>query len=355
MTDQPTLLDLGWSPLFQQQLTLAELENPELNQPARVFAVHRSGLLLRFESGEMEVPLGGRWFQLPVEERPTVGDWVLLDPASGTIARLLERHSLLKRMSVSKVGDLQLIAANVDVMFLVSSCNDEFNPSRISRYLSLALDAGITPVVVLTKIDLAEDPEDFRQQTLLLKRDLVVELVNALAPESLDALRAWIRPGQTITLLGSSGVGKSTLVNSLMGDSVQMTKGIREDDAKGRHTTTHRSLHLLPGGGLLLDNPGMRELGIADAEAGVASVFDDVEILAGSCRFSDCEHNSEPGCQVRAAIERGELDEQRLTSYRKLKREETYNSETVAERHSRVRQFSKMVRQHAKKPKNQTD
>jgi len=342
------LESLGWAPDLHQQLTMDELEAPDVYQPARVFAVQRTGLELRFAAGILEVPLGGRWFQLPVEHRPTVGDWVLVDPASQQIHRLLERRSLLKRMSVSRAGDLQLIAANVDVMFLVSSCNDEFNPARMERYLSLALEAGVMPVVVLTKADLADDAEAFRQETLKLKRDLVVELVNALDPEDLSGLMAWIQPGQTISLLGSSGVGKSTLINSLLGEAVQLTRGIREDDAKGRHTTTNRSLHLLPEGGLVLDSPGMRELGIADAEAGVASMFEDVEALAAECRFSDCEHESEPGCAVREAIESGSLDERRLDSYRKLRREELYNTETVAERHSRVRQFSKTIRQRLK-------
>ncbi|MGE0625519.1 MAG: ribosome small subunit-dependent GTPase A [Pseudomonadales bacterium] len=346
------LADLGWSPVFQQQLTLEELE---ALTPARVFAVQRSGLKLVFEGGEMDVPLGGRWFQGSPEDRPTVGDWVLLDRASGTVVRLLERKSLLKRMSVSRPGDVQLIAANVDVLFLVSSCNEEFNLSRMERYLTLALEAGVQPVVVLTKADLAEDPDSFRTAAEALGRDLVVEIVNALDPASLDGLRAWCGRGQTVTLLGSSGVGKSTLINSLAGRDIQATGGIREDDAKGRHTTTHRSLHLLPGGGLLLDSPGMRELGITDADVGLSSAFADVESLAALCRFNDCGHESEPGCAVRAAILAGELDERRLQSYRKLRREELYNTETVAERHARVRQFSKMVKQHQAASHKQTN
>ena len=167
---------LGWSHFFAQQLTLEECEDPQALQPARVFGVERSGLELRGADGSVQVPMAGRWFQLPVEERPTVGDWVLLDQAGGQIVRLLERRSLLKRMSVNNVGDLQLIAANVDVMFLVSSCNEEFNPSRMERYLSLAYDSGVIPVVVLTKVDLTGDAESYRQQTLELRRDLVVEL-----------------------------------------------------------------------------------------------------------------------------------------------------------------------------------
>lgn len=347
MGNPVTLVDLGWSPVFQQQLTLEEMETL---LPARVFEVQRSGLRLRFEGEtggrELEVPLGGRWFQGSPEDRPTVGDWVLFNEASGAIERLLERKSLLKRMSVSKPGDVQLIAANVDVMFLVSSCNEEFNLARIERYLTLAMDAGVQPVVVLTKADLTDDADGYREQARRLSRDLIIEVVNALSEDDLAPLRAWCARGQTITLLGSSGVGKSTLINSLAGAEVRATGSIREEDGKGRHTTTHRSLHLLEAGGLLLDSPGMRELGITDAESGIQSAFQDVEMLADQCRFNDCGHETEPGCAVRAAILSGKLDERRLHSYRKLRREEMYNTETVAERHSRTRQFAKMVRQH---------
>jgi ribosome biogenesis GTPase len=343
MTPENPLDVLGWAPFLQQQLTLEELEDAEHNVPARVFAVQRTGLLLQFESADVEIPLGGRWFELPVEERPTVGDWVLLNPAQPAIVRLLERKSLLKRMGAGGT-ELQLIAANVDTMFLVSSCNDEFNLSRMERYLSLALEAGVQPVIVLTKADLADSPEEFRDAAMTLRRDLIVEVVNALESETLAGLKAWMTRGQTVALLGSSGVGKSTLINSLIGQQVQLTRDIREDDARGRHTTSSRSLHLIPGGGLVVDSPGMRELGIADAQAGVASMFDDIEILARECRFADCGHDTEPGCRVRESIAEGDLDGRRLDSYRKLKREELYNTETIADRHTRTRQWSKGVR-----------
>jgi len=338
----PSLSDLGWSDFFQQQVSLAELETCS---PGRVFAVQRTGLTVQLEGAELAMPLGGRWFQLPVEERPTIGDWLLVDTAKKSIHRLLERKSLLKRMSVARPGDLQLIAANVDTMFLVSSCNEEFNLSRMERYLTLALDAGVQGVVVLTKADLTDDADSFVVQARTLRSDLVIELVNALDNDSLDGLRAWCQPGHTISLLGSSGVGKSTLINSLAGDLVQLTAGIRNDDSKGRHTTSHRSLHLIEGGGLLLDSPGMRELAIADAESGVLSMFDDIEALVRECKFADCAHESEPGCRIKAALEDGSLDERRLENYLKLKREEIYNTETVAQRHVRNRQFSKRVKQ----------
>jgi len=335
------LKDLGWSPFFQQQLSLEEAED---FHPARVFAIQRTHMTLMTEAGEVDVNLGGRWFQLDVEDRPTVGDWVLLPSSADSINRLLERKSLLKRMSAGQNSEVQLIAANVDTLFLVTSCNADFNPRRLERYLALAYDAGVEPVVVLTKADLADDPDAYVDEVRKLKADLVVELVNALEGATTHSLRGWCGPGQTVALLGSSGVGKSTLVNTLATTEVQLTQEIREDDAKGRHTTTHRSLHVLPDGGLVLDSPGMRELAIGDVESGVQQMFDDVEALAAQCRFADCGHATEPGCAVRAAIESEELDEDRLASYHKLRREEAYNTETIAERHARNRDWAKMVK-----------
>ncbi|MEZ5558975.1 MAG: ribosome small subunit-dependent GTPase A [Pseudomonadales bacterium] len=348
----PTLRALGWSAFFQQQL---DPDEAATLVPARVVAVERSGLTLQFDGGEVTVPLGGRWFQLEAEDRPTIGDWVLLNARRDTVERLLGRKSLLKRVAAGRASEVQLLAANVDTVFLVTSCNEDFNPSRLERYLALALDSGVQPVVVLTKRDLTTVPEDFVAAVRRLSRDVPVELVDARDPVSLAGVRAWCGEGQTVALLGSSGVGKSTLVNSLSGDSVQLTQDIREDDAKGRHTTTSRSLHRLPDGGLIVDSPGMRELALGDVEEGVRALFEDIDALAARCRFRDCAHQGEPGCAVRAAIEAGELDERRLDSYRKLQREEAYNSESIAERHARVRAFSRMVKQHQKTSQKNSD
>jgi ribosome biogenesis GTPase / thiamine phosphate phosphatase len=327
-----TLPQLGWSDFFDEQLTAQERRTGVVG---RIFAVQRSGVTVVFPGGSVELPLGGRWFKLPSEGRPTIGDWVLLDASRSSIERLLERKSVLRRVAAGRERELQLMAANVDTMFLVSSCNEEFNPSRLERYLALALDAGVEPVVVLTKADLAADPDRFVREVRTLKRDLAVEFVDARDPRTLVGVRARCQPGQTVALLGSSGVGKSTLVNSLSGAQVQLTQASREDDAKGRHTTTGRSLHVLPDGGLLVDNPGMRELLLADVDVTAAQVFDDVDALAAACRFRNCRHVSEPGCAVRAAIDSGALDVRRLESYRKLATEEAHRTRTLTENRTR--------------------
>ena len=216
----------------------------------------------------------------------------------------------------------------------------DFNVSRLERYLALALDAKVTPVIVLTKADLA-DAEKYLQEAQAMRSDLDVLAVNSLDPESIADLHQWCGSGQTVALVGSSGVGKSTLLNTLVGKAVAITGAIREDDSKGRHTTTSRSLHALPNGGLVLDSPGMRELKLTDVAAGLGVVFDDIEVLAERCRFKDCDHHTEPGCAVTAAIEDGTLLARRLENYRKLLREDAHNTQSIAERHQRYRKFGK--------------
>lgn len=339
--DFEALASAGWKNWFAQAFAGFDQQT---HVAARVVAVHRNGLSVYPElSGFDQLPLGGRWYQEHPEARPTIGDWVVIERQTGAIAEFLERTSVIKRISPS-TGEVQLIAANIDTAFLVTSCNADFSPGRLERYLAVVNEADIQPVVVLTKTDQTADVDDYLDQVKQLSADLPVEAVNALDVDTLQGLRQWCVQGQTIALLGSSGVGKSTLVNSLAGQQVQLTAGIREADGKGRHTTTHRSLHFLPGGGVILDSPGMREFQIADATSGVHQVFEDIETLTAQCRFADCQHDSEPDCAVQAALADGRLDERRLQNYFKLQREEQYNSETIAQRHARVRQFDKKVR-----------
>ncbi len=327
-----TLSDLGWSSHFAAQHTA----NPSC-VPFRITVVHRDRLNGANENGEMP---------LLTPDRPTgdfaVGDWVLTD-SQNRVQHLLERRSLLKRRAAGTGAEAQLIAANVDVLFIVSSCNADFNLARLERYLALAHQAGCYPVVVLTKADTCAAPNDFSKPAQSLAPFLTVLTINALDHADVQHVLSWCPTGQTAALVGSSGVGKTTLANAMTGLD-EATSGIREDDAKGRHTTTARSLHPMRNGGWLVDTPGMRALRLLDAQDGVDEVFSDILELADTCRFSDCQHQAEPGCAIQDAIADGVLDAERLERWRKLRREDQRNSETLAQSRARDKAFGKMVR-----------
>jgi ribosome biogenesis GTPase len=228
-------------------------------------------------------------------------------------------------------------------VFVVTSCNQDFNVARLERFLALACESAVTPVVVLTKADLVDDPAEFVRPAAKLLAHLPVEALDARSADGVANLARWCGHGQTVAVLGSSGVGKSTLVNTLTGGALT-TQGVRSGDDKGRHTTTVRSLHRLPAGGWLLDTPGMRELQLTDVSGGIEDVFADITALAAACRFSDCRHESEPGCAIGSAIETGLIDAARVKRWRKLAAEEAYNRENLAERRARDRSFGKLVR-----------
>lgn len=334
--DYQQLRAIGWKPFFQQQLPP---DDDGATVVARVSAHFGSQVLMLGTAGEFRVPV-----QLAESAGElAVGDWLLLSADDHRAVLRLERHTLLHRKAAGAEVKSQLIAANIDTIFIVCSCNEDFNLSRIERYLALAVEAGTTPVVVLTKSDLCDDPDALRRQTEQLHAGLLVETLDARDPQHAEALEPWCGPGQTVALLGSSGVGKSTLANTL-GVGGLATGEIREDDGKGRHTTTARSLHPLSTGGVLIDNPGIRELQLPACEDGLHDVFDDIVGLAAQCRFNDCNHNGDAGCAVTAAVEAGELEERRLANYLKLLAEQAHNARTLAERREADRKLGRFYK-----------
>lgn len=329
----PSLTDLGWRPFFAAQVSDEELQR---RQPVRVMAVHRGEVAIAGASVESQIAS-----YLPDsigdEDRPTVGDWLLIDRESSEPVRLLARASLFKRRAPGDDRRLQLVAANVDTLFIVASCNQDFSVPRLERYLVLAREVNVRPVVVLTKIDLADRLESFIERAKALQPGLQVEPVNAKDPASVGRLASCCGPGETVALLGSSGVGKSTLVNTMRGSDEILTQAVREQDGKGRHTTTVRQMHRLEGGGWLMDTPGMREFQLSDAATGLAEVFDDIVALTLECRFTNCSHQAEPGCAIQAAIKAGSLTPARLGRWQKLSTEDETNTGTMAERRTRAR------------------
>ncbi|WP_087016225.1 ribosome small subunit-dependent GTPase A [Thaumasiovibrio subtropicus] len=329
-----SIASLGWKPFFQQQLTLEEYEQCQIG---RVLEHHRDGYVVRTESSEIKLAISK---QLPML---TVGDWLLLDHEERFV-KVLERSTLFSRKAAGAKVAEQYIAANVDTAFIVSSLNDDFNLSRLERYLAVVREAGAEPVLILTKADLCDDIKSHRQAVTQMDSTLEVEVVNGLNPEETSVLKRWCQGSNTVAFMGSSGVGKSTLVNALLGADQQATGGIREDDAKGRHTTTSRSLHILPEGGILIDTPGMRELQLTECVDGLEATFADIVELAQACRFNDCRHESEPGCKVKQAIEQGTLEARRFANYQKLMREQQRNGASLAEQRERFRQFTKVIK-----------
>jgi len=326
-----TLAQLGWHSFFSEQVSA---EQSHHCQPVRVMSVHRGRVTVSGDGFE-----GSISSSLPAqggaEDRPTVGDWLLIDRTTRSLLRILDRTSLFKRPAPGDDRRVQLIAANVDTLFIVTSCDQDFNIARIERYLVLTREAGVCPVVVLTKADLPPKPERFVDAARALQSELRVELVDGRDPASAERLARYCGFGKTVALVGSSGVGKSTLVNTLTGSDSIATQAVREDDGKGRHTTTVRQMHHLAGGGWLVDTPGMRELQMSEVGSGVTEVFDDVATVALECRFTNCTHVDEPGCAIRAAMAGGTLDPARVERWRKLAEEDAVNSAAAAVRRSR--------------------
>ena len=328
-----SLEDLGWNDHFQRALAAIEVEGCV---PARVMLQERELYSVCGAEGEYAAEVAGRFRHqalapegcLSAGDWPAVGDWVAVRLPRGegraAVHAVLPRQTKFSRQAAGERTEEQVVAANVDFVFLVSGLDGDFNVRRIERYLTAAWDSGANPVVVLNKADICDDPDARAAEVEAVAPGAAVHVVSALTGDGLEVVRGYLHPGRTIAFLGSSGVGKSTIINSLLGQAVQRVEAVRPGDDRGRHTTTRRQLFLLDEGGLLLDTPGMRELQLWEGSEGVDAAFQDIAQLALTCRYRDCCHEGEPGCAVLEAIDAGQLDAGRLESYQKLQREIHY-------------------------------
>jgi ribosome biogenesis GTPase len=346
---------LGWDSFFDCQVTDDERAR---RSPARVVWHARGHYRLSTGRGEWRGHLAGtlRHTAATPADLPVVGDWVLA--ASGgdgtaTIRRRLGRRSSFSRQAAGRAAAEQIVAANVDTVLIVTSLNRDFSPRRLERYLALTWESGATPVVVLNKADLTDDAETWRREMAPVAQGVTLLVTSAFRGDGMPELHDVVRRGGTTVLVGSSGVGKSTIINSLAGERRQDVLPVRAADDRGRHGTTARHLFCLPGGGILIDTPGLRELQLWDADSGLEHAFEDVQSLAARCRFRDCSHGAEPGCAVAAAVARGELTADRIDSYRSLKEENEYlrtrhDEGARQERKRQSRQIARAIRLHYK-------
>jgi len=318
---------LGWNDFFQQHWKAYAGRGL---QPGRVVEEQKEAYRVLGESGEMAAEVTGRLRHEAADRSafPVVGDWVAMDAlqseGKARIHQVLPRRSTLSRKAAGERVAEQILAANVDVAFVVMSLNADLNARRLERYLGAIWESGALPIVLLSKADLSRDPQGAAQCIAARAPGVDIHVLSARTGEGLDALAHYLEPGRTVVFLGSSGVGKSTLINTLLGSDSQKTLEIRDGDDRGRHATTYRRLFVLHGGGLLIDTPGMRELQLWGADTGLDDAFDEIGALSADCHFRNCSHDTEPGCAVLEAIVNGTLDQDRLVNYRKLRREQQF-------------------------------
>ena len=347
-----TLTELGYTPQFEQHF-----RNPEFTdfEPARVIAEHKERYVIRTAEGEYGAEITGnlRFSAQSREDFPAVGDWAAVtvyDADFAVIHAVLPRRSVVKRQAVGKYAEVQIIAANIDEAFLVQAVDRDFSINRLERYLTICYASNVRPVIVMSKIDLIEEETltGILESIRVRVSDVPVLAMSNDTGAGFDAVAAHIEAGKTYCLLGSSGVGKSTLLNNLCGETRMRTGSISDSTSKGRHVTSHRELVVLDKGGILIDNPGMREVGIADAGEGLDIAFDSILSFGAQCRFPDCTHTSETGCRVLEALENGELDRSSYDNYMKMERERAHFEATAADRRRHEKIFGKVLKDYKK-------
>jgi ribosome biogenesis GTPase / thiamine phosphate phosphatase len=353
-----TLEDLGYNDKLEEFRINQKLGNFDTG---RVIAEHKERYIIRTIQAEFEAEVTGnmRFTARSREDFPAVGDWVALtvyDADFAIIHKIFPRYSCIKRQAVAQFGEIQIIAANIDYAFLIQAVDRDFNINRLERYLTICNSSAVEPIIVLSKTDLIDEQRmhEILDNLNMRIKDVPVISMNNKIQNGYEAITRIIEVGKTYCLLGSSGVGKSTMLNNLSGRTIMKTDNISLSTNKGRHVTSHRELFILDSGGILIDTPGMREVGIADAAGGLETTFDQIVNLSQKCRFGDCTHTTEKGCAVLDALEKGEIDENSYENYRRLEREKEHFESTVEERHKKEREFGKMLRNYKKDMKKNT-
>ena len=347
-----TLEDLGYNSSLEAARVASHFTEFEVG---RVIAEHKERYVVKTLLGELEAEITGnmRFNAKSREDFPAVGDWVVITTYGNDFAvihHILPRFSIIRRQAVGQFGEVQVIAANIDYSLVIQAIDRDFNINRLERYLTICYSSKVSPIIVLTKTDLVDEQKvlEISEQIKLRLGDVPVIALSNVTQNGYDSIKRIIKKGKTYCLLGSSGVGKSSLVNNLCGRSLMKTDTISQSTHKGRHTTSHRELAILDHGGILIDNPGMREVGIADTTEGLETTFDGITRLADHCRYADCTHTHETGCAVRQAVESGEIDKSAYDNYLKMHREKARFESSIVEKRRKERQFGKIMKNYKK-------
>jgi ribosome biogenesis GTPase / thiamine phosphate phosphatase len=352
MNTEITLEDLGYNDKLEEFRIEQKLDSFEIG---RVIAEHKERYIIKTSKGEYETEITGnmRFTAKRREDFPAVGDWVALttyDSDFAIIHKILPRFSIIKRQAVGQFGEIQIIATNIDYAFLVQAVDRDFNINRLERYLTICYSSKVSPIIVLSKTDLIDEQRisDILDSIKIRIKNVPVIAISNETRNGYEAIKKTIEKGKTYCMLGSSGVGKSTLLNNLSGRTIMRTDVISQSTNKGRHVTSHRELIILENGGILIDNPGMREVGIADTTSGLETTFDKIVSLSRNCKFRDCTHTNEIGCLVLEAVEKGEIDKSSYENYLRLEREKAYFELTVEERRKKDKEFGKIIKNYKK-------